>query len=62
MLERGGDDGDQLIDRVLEAIVDHHVGELALGGELLLGHAQPRGDLVVVVGAAADEARAQCVE
>ena len=36
--------------------------ELALGGELGLGHAQARGDLVVVVGAAADQARAQGLE
>ena len=36
-VELAGDDLGQLLEGVLEAIVDHDVGELGLGGELLLG-------------------------
>src|SRR6476660_7544896 len=53
---------DATIGGVLEAIVDHDVAELVLRGELGLGHTQARGDLVLVVGAAADQTRAQRVE
>ena len=44
---------------VLEPVVDHDVRELVLRGELLLGGAQALLDLHGVVGAAADQPRAQ---
>src|ERR1700680_721791 len=56
------DDRRELLERVFQAVVDNHVGELGLRGELPLGYLQTALDLLRVVGSAPDQASAQRVQ
>ena len=58
----GAHDRGELVEGVLEPVVDDHVAELRLRRELLFGDLQAALDLLLVVGAAADQARAQRLE
>src|ERR1700733_6630686 len=61
-VELARNDARELLQRLFEAVVDDDVAELRLGGELLLGDLQAPLDLLGVVGAAADQPRAQRLE
>jgi hypothetical protein len=59
---KGSDEIRELVHGLLEAVVHDHVLPLVLGRQLALGHRQPAGDLLLVLGAAADQACSQRVE
>ncbi len=48
--QRFADDGLELGDRLLQSVVDHHMPELALGGQLVAGGLQAGGDRLGGVG------------